>query len=80
MKTIPTAEKEFCKLHTAYHGEELNYLSQLTFQGFTGKELFEFCQFVTSSHLEALRSELKDKGSLFPSVDAIINNRLNELK
>jgi hypothetical protein len=38
-------EEEFCKLHTQFYGEELDYLKQLTSQTFTGEELLEFVNF-----------------------------------
>lgn len=38
-------EKEFCKLHSDYHGEQIDSLAHLAQQTFTGEELFEFVKF-----------------------------------
>jgi FKBP-type peptidyl-prolyl cis-trans isomerase (trigger factor) len=94
MKT-QTAEEIFCKIHTDYHGEEITSLKQLKFQSFTGEELFEFCQFVTTTQIEELRERLKEevKAELIfdgygnieqwkvdkNSIDETINNFLKEI-
>ena len=82
MKT-QTAEEMFCKIHTDYHGEEITSLKQLKFQSFTGEELFEFCQFVTITQIEALRERLLGEFNGITtakiSINTIFNNFLKEI-
>lgn len=42
-------ELEFCKLHSAFHGEDIDSVKQLTTQVFNGEELYEFCLFVVDN-------------------------------
>ncbi|MDO6389020.1 hypothetical protein Q4E40_02690 [Pontibacter sp. BT731] len=37
-------EKEFCKAHNGYFGEEIDRVGQLTYISFTGEELMEYVE------------------------------------
>jgi len=74
-------KEDFCKLHTAFHGEEISDLKQLTFQGFTGEELFEFVSFIQRETIEIAKLEAIQKYLLEHGAnDENVNDRIFELK
>ena len=38
------SDKEFCKMHTSYYGEEIDNINQIAFISFSGQELKEYVE------------------------------------
>jgi len=81
MKTIPTVEQVFLNNFDCY--ADFSDDDDLDIPAITKDKFIKVCKEHLTNHLEALRSELKEEFHFdhqLEIIDAIINNRLNELK
>jgi hypothetical protein len=44
-------DKEFCKLDTAFYGEEVDHIKQIALRTFNGEELKEYVEHCIKLHL-----------------------------
>lgn len=63
-----TAEENFCKLYSDFHGEKIDSLKQITRTTFNGEDLLDFCEeYKNLCFQEAIKSieELDMTGNVY---------------
>jgi hypothetical protein len=55
-------EKEFCKLHSGFHGEQIDSLKQIWLQSFNGEELYEFVTHCIEIKGKEIAQEVLEQG------------------
>ncbi len=58
-------DKEFCKLDTAFYGEEVDHIKQIALRTFNGEELKEYVEHCIELHLLTIPVVVQQSEQLF---------------
>lgn len=66
-------DKEFCKLDTAFYGEEVDHLKQIALRTFNGEELKEYVEHCIKLHLLTTADVVEQREQLKTEVFTLSN-------